>query len=136
MYGIALLVMAAVAAVTAGLFAMAGHGVALRDLGVTAGAITVAVECSLLAIRLMRGSGQAAAVQAGMTGMVLVMLLSVGLLGACLVMGVVGSEAVVRCSPLLFMGALALVAFDAIRTIRSVPASRADVLKAGPDKVK
>jgi hypothetical protein len=135
LYGIALIIIAVIAATTAGLFHLAGHPVSLRDVIVVAAAIAVAVECSLLAIRLLTGADQASAVQAGMTGMVLVMFLSVAVLGACLLMGVVGSDAAVRCSPLLFIAALVLVAFDAIRTIRSVPAG-AGTPKTGADKVK
>ena len=109
----------------------------MRDLAVAFGAVVVAAEASLLAIRLLRGQDQASAIQAGMSGMVLLMLLSVGILGACLLMGVLQGDAAIRCSPLLFLGALVLVAVDAIRTIRSAQAGRpGSIMNNGTGKVK
>ena len=136
MYIVAFLVLGAVAAVSAGLFRLAGSGVAVGDLAITFGAMLVAVEVSLLAIRMLKGTNQASAVQAGMSGMVLVMMLSVGILGACLMMGVLQGGAAIRCSPLLFVAALALVASDAIRTIRHAPAAEPGPVKDQSDKVK
>lgn len=136
MYGIAFVVMALAAALTAGLFRIAGQEIALRDLGIVTIAITIALEGSLLAMRALKGTDQAAAVQAGMSGMVLLMLLSLGLLGACLMMRVVSSDAAIRYSPLLFLTALVLAAYGAIRTIRSAPAGGAAAVKVDTTKAK
>ncbi len=136
MYAIALLMLGAVAAVSAALLRLAGAGVAARDLAVVFGAILVAVEASLLVIRLLKGRDQASATQAGMSGMVLLMLLSVGILGACLLMGVLQGDAAVRCSPLLFLAALVLVAVEAIRTIRSAQAGSPGIMKDQSGNVK
>jgi len=136
LYVIAFLVLSAVAAASATLLRLAGVGVAVRDMVVAFVAILVAVETSLLAIRLLKGQDQASAAQAGMSGMVLLMLLSVGILGACLMMGVLQGDAAIRCSPLLFVAALVLVAADAIRTIRVAQAGKPAQVKEDTDKVK
>jgi hypothetical protein len=133
---LALLVLSLAAVVSAVLLRVSGIGVAVRDLGITFATILAASEISLLAIRLLKGRDQSSAAQAGLGGMVSLMLLSVGLLGACLMMGVLTSDAAIRCSPLLFVTALVLVATDAIRTIRSASAGNPGATKEQPDKVK
>ena len=136
MYVIAFFVLGAVAAANAVLLRLAGIDVPMRDLATAFGAILVSVEVSLLAIRLLSAQDQASATQAGMSGMVLLMLLSVGILGGCLMAGLLQGDAVVRSSPLLFISALALVAIDAIRTIRSAQIGKTAIVKDQAGKLK
>lgn len=128
--------LSAVAAISAVLLRLAGAGVAVRDMAIAFGAILVAAEASLITIQLLKGQDQASAVQAGMSGMVLLMMLSVGIMGACLLMGLTQGDAATRCSPLLFLAALVLVAADAIRTIRSAQSSESGIMRDRSDKVK
>ena len=103
-----------------------GRPVYAQDMIFIAGGIAVATELSLIAIRLLKGPDQAAAAQAGLTGMVLLMLLTVGILTAGRFMGVIAhADALTQWSPLYFMAALILVAGDAIRTIRRAPTVKA-----------
>ena len=75
-----------------------------QDLIVIGGGIALATELSLLVIRMLKGSDQAAATQAGLSGMVLLMLLAVGILAAARFMGVIAhAEALTQWSPIFFL---------------------------------
>ena len=103
-----------------------GRPVYAQDMILIGGGIAVATELSLIAIRLLQGADQAAAAQAGLTGMVLVMLLTVGILTAGRFMGVIAhADALTQWSPVYFLVSLILVAGDAIRTIRRAPTVKA-----------
>lgn len=126
MLWLAPLVFLVIGAAGAAVMQWIGRPVYGQDLILIGGAVAVATELSLVAIRMLRGNDQPAASQAGLTGMVLLMLLSVGILAAGRFMGVIGhSEALTQWSPVFFLCALILVAGDAIRTIRRAPALKA-----------
>ena len=122
MFVLSLVVLTVVAAASAALQYTVGKATGLQDLVIVYVAMLVATEASLATIRALRGRDQAAATQAGLVGMVLLMVLAIGILAACWSMGVLAQpEAITRWSPLLFLAALTTVAVDAIRTIRRAP---------------
>lgn len=130
---LAWLILTGAAAISAGLFAMAGMPVDWSGLAGVYIAMVLATEGALLAIRTLKGDDQAAATQAGMSGMVLLMMLSLALLGAMRFSGVVKDGAIIRLAPLLFVAALVLVSWTAIRTIKSAPAAK---LEQKPNQVR
>ena len=122
------IVLSSVAAVAAGACYLTGLGIFPRELISVYVASLLASELSVATIWLLKGNDQASATQAGMSGMTVLMLLSVGLLAAEWFMGLLThSEGVVRFSPLFFLVSLALVACDAVRTIRQTPVAAAKV---------
>ena len=126
MLWLAPLIFLAIGAAGAAGMQWAGRPVHGQDLILIGGGIAVATELSLIAIRMLRGNDQAAASQAGLTGMVLLMMLAVGILAAGRFMGVIAhTDALTQWSPVFFLCALILVAGDAIRTIRRAPALKA-----------
>lgn len=133
MLWLAPLIFLAIGAAGAAVIQRTGRPIYGQDLILIGGGIALAAELSLIAIRMLRGNDQAAASQAGLTGMVLLMLLAVGILAAGRFMGVIAhTEALTQWSPIFFLCALILVAGDAIRTIRRAPALKAK--PAGPEE--
>ena len=123
MLWLAPLVFVVIGALGAAVMQWTGRPVYAQDMIFIGGGIAVATELSLIAIRMLQGSDQAAAAQAGLTGMVLLMLLTIGILTAGRFMGVIAhADALTQWSPVYFLAALILVAGDAIRTIRRAPA--------------
>ena len=129
MLWLAPLVFVVIGALGAAVMQWTGRPVYAQDMILIGGGIALATELSLIAIRLLKDPDQAAAAQAGLTGMVLLMLLSVAILAAGHFMGVIAhAEALIQWSPLYFLVSLILVAGDAIRTIRRAPAIKAKSL--------
>jgi hypothetical protein len=102
-----------------------GRPVLAPQLAVVAAITLVSTEVSLLVIRMGGKADQGTASQAGLAGMVLLMLSITGLLVVASFMKLLDTAAITQWAPLHFLAALSLVAVAAIRTIRSAPVSDA-----------
>lgn len=123
MLWIAPLIFVVVGALGAGAVHWLGRPVYVQDMVLIGVMLAAGAELSLIVIRMLKGSDQAAAAQAGLTGMVLLMFVSVGLLAAGRFMGLIAnSAALTQWSAVFFLVGLILVAGEAIRTIRQAPA--------------
>ncbi len=122
MYWIAWLVLSIVAAASGAVAHVAGALPQVRDLLVIYVVCLLACELGLLAIALLKAPDYAAATQAGLSGLMVLMFVGFGGLLAARLAGLIRQgDSVVFFSPLLFFVSLALVAASAIRTIRRSP---------------